>query len=98
MNTWWLSFADDDGCRGVCIVDAPDFLLAVVRTKALGINPGGEVWGHEMPDVEGVRAEISLFGKDRLIPVEELRANECRSIREYEDAGHPYDHGVVVNR
>lgn len=85
MSTWWLSFADDAGCLGVCIVDAPDFLWAVLRTKALGINPGGEVWGNEMPDVEDVRKEISTLGKDRLISVDELRANEYRSIQEYED-------------
>lgn len=55
MSSWWLSFADGDrpvGTQflGACIVDASDFLIAVAKTHALGINPGGEVQGYEIPE------------------------------------------------
>jgi hypothetical protein len=50
---WWLSFADDDGFRGVCIVEAMDMIAAVKLTHALGINPGGEVRGAPFPDRAG---------------------------------------------
>lgn len=47
---WWLSFVDPDGEEGqrflgVVMVEAPGFLHAVLRTKRLGVNPGGEVKG-----------------------------------------------------
>lgn len=45
VGWWWLSFADDDGFRGACIVKAHGFLTAVMLTHALNINPGGECKG-----------------------------------------------------
>lgn len=50
----WLSFADGERSEGqqflgACVVEAPSFLLAVFRTYELGINPGGEVMGIEIP-------------------------------------------------
>ncbi len=47
---WWLSFADEDGFRGVCIVRARGLVPAIARTHLLGINPGGEVQGAELPE------------------------------------------------
>ncbi|HKP06397.1 MAG TPA: hypothetical protein VJU58_04015 [Microbacterium sp.] len=51
---WWLSFAD--GGRptgqqflGVAVVRAAGLGFAVMRAHALGINPGGEVQGMEIP-------------------------------------------------
>lgn len=48
--TFWLSFADPGRPKGtqflgVAIVVADDFLTAVRKAHALGINPGGEVQG-----------------------------------------------------
>ena len=46
---WWLSFADDDGFRGLVILEAPGFIAAVEKSRELGINPGGQVRGLEIP-------------------------------------------------
>ncbi len=51
-NLWWLSFADDEGFRGACVVDVgedDDFLQAVMISHSLGINPGGQVLGDTCP-------------------------------------------------
>lgn len=48
---WWLSFADDTGFLGVAIVQASLMELAVSQAHSLGINPGGEVFGHPVPEV-----------------------------------------------
>ena len=45
---WWLSFAADE-FLGACSVEAPTFLAAVKVAHALGINPGGECLGIEVP-------------------------------------------------
>jgi hypothetical protein len=42
MSWWWLSFSDER-FLGAAIVEASNFPEAVLRTHALGINPGGEV-------------------------------------------------------
>ena len=70
MNTYWISFAGDEGNRGVCIVDASDQKQALARTKELSINPGGEAMFYEMP-AEAVD-EVRRWGKDRLIQPGEL--------------------------
>lgn len=46
---WWLSFAAEDGFRGVVLTRANSMIEAVQKTHALGINPGGEVRGFEVP-------------------------------------------------
>jgi hypothetical protein len=74
LTYWWLSFAGDEGNRGCCIVQASDFLTAVVRTHQLGINPGGEVQGISTPDCPEVQAEIARWGLDRLVTREEMAA------------------------
>ncbi len=52
-SLWWLSFANGDlpaGTQflGVAIVEATQFVEAVMRAHALGINPGGEVQGTQL--------------------------------------------------
>jgi hypothetical protein len=42
---WYLSFADDDGFRGGVFVWAQGFATAITVTRALKINPGGQVMG-----------------------------------------------------
>lgn len=53
VGWWWLSFAGDDGFRGLVIVAAPGLIHAVQVSRALGINPGGEVQGVLLPDDAG---------------------------------------------
>lgn len=45
MKLWWLSFVDDTGFLGVCIVEAPTFIGAIKESWARNCNPGGEVSG-----------------------------------------------------
>lgn len=40
---WWLSFADEDGFKGVVILEAYGHADALLRSDELGLNPGGEV-------------------------------------------------------
>ena len=47
---WWLSFADTDGFRGVCLIEAATMRDAVRVAHLLGCNPGGEVVGQEIPE------------------------------------------------
>ncbi len=49
---WWLSYAGQEGSRGVVLVSARDFLHACERSKILGLSPGGEVKGFEVPEGE----------------------------------------------
>ncbi len=39
----WLSFVDESGWLGGCIVEAQSLAVAVTKTHLLGINPGGEI-------------------------------------------------------
>lgn len=46
---WWLSFADERGFLGAVVVPGSSFLEAVTAASLLGVNPGGEVQGVEIP-------------------------------------------------
>ena len=46
---WWLSYAGEEASRGVVVVAGKDFLHACGRSKTLGLSPGGEVKGFEVP-------------------------------------------------
>lgn len=53
MKWFYMSFAAPGvGNLGVCIVQADNFLAAVRRSIALGVNPGGEVVGQEL-EIDG---------------------------------------------
>lgn len=42
--TWWqLSFTGDDGWLGGLLIEAPSLASAVMRSHAIGCNPGGEI-------------------------------------------------------
>lgn len=95
MKRWWLSFVDDetDTFRGVCIVEAPEFLLAVMTAKMHGCNPGGQVQGADFPeDYDGPESRLPL---NTLLSGEQLKAalgdDAVKSVREWEDetAGEP---------
>ena len=52
---WWLSFADANRPKGTqflgaVLVRAGSMIEAVGNAHILGINPGGEVRGFEIPD------------------------------------------------
>lgn len=75
MAWWWLSFVDPDlpeGTRslGVSLVQGDDLVEACKEAHRLGINPGGEVLGCELPDHE-VPGETY---RNRLMPPAEARA------------------------
>ena len=50
MALHYLSFVGEEGWRGCTVVAADDFMEAVIKTHTLGINPGGEVKGTELPE------------------------------------------------
>ena len=83
MKTWWVSFAGDEGSRGVCIVDADDQGAAIAKIKTLGINPGGEAMFFEMP-FEALD-EIVKWGRDRLIKPEELKVAGYKKLSQCTD-------------
>lgn len=71
---WWLSFVDPElpeGSRflGVAIVQAGDFAAAVARAHRLGINPGGEVEGIEMPTIAATPEDM----RERLLGQQEAQ-------------------------
>lgn len=49
----WVSFAGDEGFRGIAIVRAHDVAEAALIAMLLGINPGGEVLALEVPPEYG---------------------------------------------
>jgi hypothetical protein len=72
MNWWWLSFAGEEGFRGVAIVGPADDILSAVRIcYSLGINPGGEVAAFTVP--EGALPHIPAADRHRLLTEFEAR-------------------------
>jgi hypothetical protein len=55
---WWLSFAGEAGFLGAILTRARGFITAVQKTHELGINPGGEVKGVQIPDEIMTQAPI----------------------------------------
>jgi hypothetical protein len=47
----WLSFADEETGKfnGAVITQGEDIIEAIKRAHMLGINPGGQVLGHKIP-------------------------------------------------
>lgn len=70
-RTWWLSYADESGPRGVCIVRSPDIVSAVFRARVLRISPGGNVKGFPAPPA--FEPELTPY-LNRCLTVEEARA------------------------
>lgn len=64
---WWLSFAGEEGFRGVAVVFADSFLRAVVLTKRLQINPGGEVMGRPLERPPAPRYRNRLLSRDETL-------------------------------
>jgi hypothetical protein len=82
---WWLSFSDDAKCLGVAIVAAANELETYFRALHLGIHPGGQMLGLEIPPEN--RAECAPH-QNRLLTVDEAQALfGARSIRELKESG-----------
>ena len=73
VTPFYLSFADDNGFRGACVVNASDLLTAVARANQLNISPGGEVIGLPWP------SDVPCLPMDRLMTREEIEAFEGES-------------------
>lgn len=50
MTIHYLSFTSDDGWLGCVHIEADSFIEATMKCHLLGINPGGEVIGFELPE------------------------------------------------
>jgi hypothetical protein len=71
QKLWWLSYANDEGFRGVVITYASDFLSACMKSKMLGVSPGGQVRGFELPPE--AESEIAAQDLDRCLNQEEAK-------------------------
>lgn len=74
---YWLSFASEEGNLGCALVEASSMEEAVTEAHRLGINPGGEVMGVEIPAdalLADPESPFYTFGRDRLIPTAEVMA------------------------
>jgi hypothetical protein len=69
---WWLSYADDEGARGVVLTRAPSFLAACVKARRMGLSPGGQVAGGEVVNERALVAFAPHI--DRLLTPHEARA------------------------
>jgi len=69
---WYLSFAAEEGFRGVVIVRARGMTFALMRAKELGINPGGQVLSFAVPLENEALIPADMY--DRLLGREELEA------------------------
>lgn len=82
MKTYWLSFAiRSKGNLGCVITDAPNPEIAYSNVCKANLNPGGKVaiWEMNLNDPAAIR-EIELFGKNRLITVEELKNGGAKKV------------------
>jgi hypothetical protein len=80
VRWFYLSFADDEGFRGACVVEALDELDAVLVAHEHGINPGGEVM--LLPTPGNVPGPLPTY---RLLSRAEL--GEGKTLGELQDAG-----------
>jgi hypothetical protein len=72
---WWLSFAAEDGFRGVIITEALGLSHALKKTHRLGINPGGEVRALPIPSGAD-RKFLDKKHHDKLLSREYMSAND----------------------
>ena len=72
---WWLSFAAEDGFRGVIITEALGLSHALQKTHRLGINPGGQVQALPVP-CDADRKFLDKKHHDKLLSREYMSAND----------------------
>lgn len=76
MSTWYLSFADASLPRGsqflgAVVVEGVNLPGAVTRAHLLGVNPGGGVYGIELP--AQIVARVPAEFMDRLLAPVDIR-------------------------
>lgn len=76
---WWLSFADESGFLGACIVPGADLIDAAGNAHALKCNPGGEVQGYAIPQEDRPFLERKWMG--RLLTREEAEAFSAELVK-----------------
>ncbi len=70
----WLSFAGEEGFLGAAIIEAEDFICAVMLAHRCGCNPGGEVKGQPLPQ-RALDAALALgYEPNRLYSKDEIDA------------------------
>ena len=81
---YYLSYADDVGFRGACIVRGRCVVTAGFEARRLGISPGGQVLGAHVPKEE-LPAEQ---WRNRLLTEQELKQiwPDAASLAEHEAA------------
>lgn len=72
LQGWYLSFAGEEGFRGVVIQIARGYAHAIQRAHELGINPGGEVQGIPIPPKELDKVPPEFM--DRLLSREDIKS------------------------
>lgn len=71
----WMSFAGDEGLRGVIVMKARGMLHATRRATRMSINPGGEVMAIKVSFPMSEAREALLFlNRDKLMTREEAVA------------------------
>jgi hypothetical protein len=71
---WWLSFANEKGFLGAVVVRAHGFVTAIELARLMGINPGGECQGAEIPEPEKAGPPYPEQFANRLLSREEIEA------------------------
>ncbi len=89
MKFYWLSFCDPDLPKGTqflgaVFTQANDFIAAVRKSHALGINPGGEVQGHEAGPRFKMHPSLETY-VDRVLTREECEAFESAIVKLFGD-------------
>lgn len=89
LNWWWLSYADEEnGCLGVVILAADDFLQACQLSAAMGLSPGGQVqggavnWGGEC--VITLSKTFRLLNKQEAVELSDLIDGKISGIENWE--------------
>lgn len=81
IKTFWISFADDQGCLGAVIIEAQNETFALAQATARGLNPGGEAAFVDITNPNGL-AEADRLGRNRFMPVSELRKRGYKLVSE----------------
>ena len=70
LRWFYISYADEEGFRGAVIVEAHGWLSAVKRSRELGISPGGQALGREIPEEALIKLPEDM--KNRLLTRAEI--------------------------
>lgn len=72
---FYISFADDDGFLGGVYVEGRNEAEALLRSHALGINPGGEAMLVGPIPPERLREHVRGEDRDRLLTAAEVKGS-----------------------